>query len=355
MSKELAENQTQWDLHENKDILVPLEFTEEVNPKIFGLEVVKAKEMTSGLSVTIAERDILIESYKDVIQLEITTETLPVFKELRLKIRDNRTKGIQKWKEREKAFYLAGGNFIQAIYNKETEINESMETKLLEAEKFFENKQREVERLLNESRLEKLAPYVEDTTGLTFHEFSDEDFDDYVLGKKTKFENAKKEQEAEAKRLENERLENLDFHNRKIEIAPYLEFIDQPYELKGMSKESYYMLLHELKESKVNFDKRQKETDEENKRLKAKSEKLEAELKAKNEADVKVENERLAKVEADKKEADKLAKAPVKNQLNAWVDSFEISQTRIENETSALINEKFNSFKSWAKSEIAKI
>jgi flagellar hook-basal body complex protein FliE len=164
MSKELAENQTQWDLHENKDAVVPLEFTEEVNPEIFGLEVVKAKEMTIGLSVTIAERDVLIESYKDVIQLEITTETLPVFKELRLKIRDNRTKGIQKWKEREKAFYLAGGNFIQAIYNKETEINESMESKLMDAEKFFENKQKEVERLLNESRLEKLCLYVEDTT-----------------------------------------------------------------------------------------------------------------------------------------------------------------------------------------------
>jgi hypothetical protein len=171
---------------------------------------------------------------------------------------------------------------------------------------------------------------------LTFYEFSDEDFDDYVLGKKTKFENAKKELEAESKRLENERLENLEFRNREIEIAPYLDFIVQPFELKGMSKESYDMLLHELKEAKVNFDKRQKETDEENKRLKAKSEKLEAELKAKN-------------------EADKLSKAPVKNQLNAWVDSFEISQTRIENETSALINEKFRFFKSWAKSEIAKM
>ena len=39
-------------------------------------------------------------------KLEITEENLPVFKELRLKIRDNRTKGIEKWHKLNKAFFL---------------------------------------------------------------------------------------------------------------------------------------------------------------------------------------------------------------------------------------------------------
>ena len=43
--------------------------------------------------------------------------------------------------------------------------------------------------------------------------------------------------------------------------------------------------------------------------------------------------------------------------LSVWVESFEINTTYIdsENETANLINDKFNAFKSWAKSEIEKI
>ena len=37
MSKDLALQQTEWDLHENTN-LVPLEFTEEIKPDLFGLE-----------------------------------------------------------------------------------------------------------------------------------------------------------------------------------------------------------------------------------------------------------------------------------------------------------------------------
>ena len=194
-----------WDINESSEI-VPLEFTEEIKPEIFGLEITKAKEMTSGLSTTLAEREVLKNAYADVIGLEITTETLPVFKELRLKIVKNRTQGIEKWHKTNKAFYLAGGRFVDAVKNKEVAVNEDMESKLMEAEKFFENQQKEKARLLNLERIEKIRPYVSDADNMSFHEFDDESFDDFVLGKKTRFENEKKEREAEAKRIEDERL-----------------------------------------------------------------------------------------------------------------------------------------------------
>ena len=57
-------------------------------------------------------------------------------------------------------------------------------------------------------------------------------------------------------------------------------------------------------------------------------------------------------------EAQKLAKAPVKKQLNLWVESFKIDLPNSEllnNEKALLINEKFESFKKWAKSEIEKL
>lgn len=351
MSKDLAMQNTEWDLHENPETFIPLEFTEEIKPDLFGLEVAKATEMVSGLSTTLAEREVLKNSYIDVIALEITTETLPTFKELRLKIVKNRTQGLDKWKEKEKAFYLAGGNFVQAIYNKEIAINKEMEDKLIEAEKFFENQEKEKARLLNESRIERLKPYVEDTTGLDFAPMSDEDFDDYLLGKKTRFENEQKEREEEALRIENERLAEIE---RQKAIEEENAKLKAEAELK--EKELEKERAEALAKRKAIQDEADKKAREEKAKqdaiLKAEQEakaKIEAELKAKQEAETKAEKERLAKEKSDKLEADKLAKAPIKKQLSVWVNSFNLPETPMtENETSKIIIEKFEAFKKWS-------
>jgi len=346
MSKDLALEQVEWDLHENNVEIIPLEFTEEVKPELYGLELVKAQEMTSGLSTTIAEREVLKKSYADVIELEITTDTLPIFKELRLKIVKNRTQGIEKWHTTNKAFYLAGGRFVDAIKNKEIVVNQEMESKLLEAEKYFENLEKEKAKLLNESRIEKLTPYVDDITGLDFSPMTDEDFDDYLLGKKTRFENEQKEkleaeQKAEAERLaEVERQKAIELENAKLKAEAELKE-------KALAEER-----------KLQAEKEAKLKAEADAKLKTEQEakaKLEAELKSKKDAELKAESERLAKIESDKKEADKLAKAPVKKQLQQWVNSFEISTPIIENDLSLEIAKKFEAFKKWSLTEIEKL
>jgi len=360
-TKNLALQQTEWDLHEANETLIPLEFTEEIKPDLFGLEVEKATEMVSGLSTTLAEREVLKNSYISVIELPITTETLSVFKELRLKIVKNRTQGLDKWKEKEKAFYLAGGNFIQAIYNKELRVNQEMEAKLMEAEKFFENQEKEKARLLNLERIEKIRPYVDDVTGLDFAQMSEEDFDDYLLGKKTRFENEQKEREAEALRIENERLAEIE-RQKAIEI--------ENAKLKAEAKEKEKALEKERKEQAEKEAKLKAENDailksEQGKQAKLQAEaeaklkseieakeKLESELEAKRQAEAKAEKERLDKIEADKKEAEKLAKAPIKKQLNVWVDSFELPKATIENDKTKLILEKFEAFKKWSKEQV---
>lgn len=357
MSKELAEQQTEWDLHNNQESFIPLEFTEEIKPDLFGLEVAKATEMVSGLSTTLAEREVLKNAYIDVIELPITTETLPVFKELRLKIVKNRTQGIEKWHKNNKAFYLAGGRFVDAVKNKEVLINEEMEAKLMEAEKFFENQEKEKARILNESRIEKIRPYVDDVIGLDFAPMTDEDFDDYLLGKKTRFENELKEHEAEALRIENERLAEIE---RQKAIEEENAKLKAEFELK--EKELEKERTEALAKQKAIQDEADKKAREEKAKqdaiLKAEQEakaKLEEELKAKKDAEIKAENERLAKIESDKKEAEKLAKAPIKKQLYTWVDLFKLPNTNVDNEVSKIIIEKFNAYKKWAKSEIDKL
>jgi len=394
MSKDLALQQIEWDLHENKN-LVPLEFTEEIKPDLFGLELTKAQEMTSGLSTTLAEREILKDAYIDVIGLEITTENLPTFKELRLKIVKNRTQGLDKWKEREKAFYIAGGRFVDAIYNKELKVNQEMESKLMEAEKFFESQEKESKRILNLERIEKIRAYVEDVTGLDFSEMNDYDFDDYVLGKKTRFENeAKEKQQAEEKEAEDKRLNEL-AHERQMQIAPYAQFLNSDVFLREMSDEDYKELFFNLQAAKIEFDKDQEKIRLENERLKKEAEAKEKELqkeraeaKAKQDAiELKAKQERekaeaQRKIEADKqkaiqdkkdaeiaklksekekeakeliakeKEAKELAKAPVKKQLSVWVNSFELPNTEVDNEVTKEIIAKFEAFKKWSLTQV---
>jgi membrane protein involved in colicin uptake len=78
----------------------------------------------------------------------------------------------------------------------------------------------------------------------------------------------------------------------------------------------------------------------------------ERELQAKKDAEAKAERERMAEVERQRKEAEKLAKAPIKKQLTVWVDSFAIASPSISHPVSTEINNKFEAFKAWAKTQI---
>ena len=314
-----------WDLHEENVTPQPLEFSNEINPETFGLEPVKAQEMVSGLTTAIAERSVLRDAYLDVIELPINAETLPIFKELRLKIVKNRTQGIEKWHKTNKAFYLAGGRFVDAIKNKEVLVNEEMEAKLLEGEKYFENLEKEAKRVLNLERIERIKLYVEDAYAMDFSEMNDYDFDDFVLGKKTRFENEAKEREAELQRLEDERL--AEFEKQK-EIKAENEILKAKLDAERLESQRL---------AKIEADKNAK---------------LEAELKAKLDAENEVKKLEAERLESEKKEAELKAKAPIKEQLNIWVDSFELPYRTIINEQSDEIVLKFEAFKKWAKNQV---
>ena len=72
-------------------------------------------------------------------------------------------------------------------------------------------------------------------------------------------------------------------------------------------------------------------------------------------AEAKAEADRIAAEKAAKLEAEKLAKAPIKNQLTAWVNEFKIPAASIQHDKRTLIEEKFNRFLDWAKNEIEQI
>src|SRR3990167_6209610 len=196
---------------------------------------------------------------------------------------------------------------------------------------------KEKKELITQQRILDVAKYSEtEINRINFEFMADETFNIFLGGLKSAFE-AKIEAE---KLSEQKRLQEIESEKKRIEAQQ-----------------------EENDKLKAEAEKREKELAEE--RSKAEAERKENDLKAakiqaENQAKLKAEAEKREAIEKElqlkeKKEAEKLAKAPIKKQLKLWVDSFEIPLFSIENEKAKEINEKFNSFKKWAKTEIEKL
>lgn len=336
-----------------------------VNPKEFGLEETKANEMVSGLTPIIEERKSLEEIYNQVIVKELNDETLKQARDLRIKIRDNRTKGIMVWHKANKEFYLRGGQFVDAIKNKEIASNEYMEEKLGDIEKHFERIEAERIAKLKAERLDMLLPYEADTQFIAVELMTDEQFNSLLAKEKTSFE-ANKEQErlAELARIEAEKKaeeERIAREKKEAEEreAQRIENERLKAEAEAREKELAKERAKVEAERKAAEEKAAKERAEAEAKIKAEREareKMEAELRAKEQA----EKARIAAEEKAKKEAEILAKkqasAPDIEKLTNWVNSFEVPAIEIKNkelsQVQSEIEAKFNSFKSWAINQI---
>lgn len=340
------------------------ELTLQIDPKSFGLEESKAVEMISGLDTTLAEREVLKNAYVDVIDLEINEENLQTFKELRLKIVKNRTQGIEKWHKTNKAFYLAGGRFVDAIKNKEILINEDMESKLMVAEKHFENLEKE--RLINlqKERVSILCEYVQDAAERDLSSMPEDVWVAFLeTKKKVHLDLIEAEYKAEKERVAKEKAEKEAIKKQRIEN----ERLKKEAELREKEIEKERLEAKQKEQLRLQAEQKEREAREENERLeKAKQEailkkereekaKLEAELKAKKDKEIAEQKEREAIELKAKKLAEKQAKAPIKKQLNIWVDGFNIDLPNSEllnEEKALLIKSKFEAFKVWAKKEV---
>lgn len=250
-----------------------------VDPKEFGLEESKANELTKGLKTILAERDVLIDSYVKTIELEITEENIPVFKELRLQIRDNRTKGIEPWHKVNKAFFWNGGKFVDSIKNKEVAENERMEAKLMEAEKHFENLEKKRISQLEYKRYELCKPFVEDESLILpdLGVMPDSLWENYLIGLKASYEaKMEAEKKAEEERKEAERLQSLK-SERETTLRPYWNFIPENHpSFESLSESEWSDFLAEMKNAKDSYDKEQDKIRKENERLQKEADEKEA-------------------------------------------------------------------------------
>lgn len=367
-----------------------------VDPSKFGIQESSVKTLIGNLPEIKTERDELVKEFNSVVKLDIEDKsTSKIARELRLKIKDNRTKGLDVWHTKSKEFFLKGGQFIDAIKREESAINKEMEDKLSEIENYFEIKEKERKAKLNAKRIEMLEPYNSFVPiGLNFGEISEEEFQKVLNGAKLQYNQMIEEEEkAEKERIRLAEIERLNSVRRELAMPYYFFWSEHEKQINfgEQSEDEFSAFLERIKKAKADDDLQQEEIRKENERLadekrkaeeKAKKEReeverqleqqrkkqeevlrkerekqaeLEAQLEAKRKAELEAENKRIKEEQEKKKEAERLAKAPIKNQLNAWVNSFEIPETNVDNDVSKLIKEKFNAFKDWSLTQVEKL
>lgn len=372
-----------------------------VDPKEFGLEEKQANEITKGLQTIRAEREILKEQYNQCILLEITPNNIEQFRKLRLLIRDNRTKGTDVWHKVNKEYFLRGGQFCDALRNKDNSENEYMEGQLLNGEKFYENQEKErVQKLITE-RTEILKDFVENAIDYPVGQMTEEAFSNLIEGQKLiKIQKEAAEKKAEDERIEKEKAEiaereriieenkQLLIQAEAMEKAAEIErkkaakiLADQQAKAKEekrvadakIEKEIAYQKqivkdaefkAVKVKEetdrlAKIESDKQAKILAESQAKAKQEAEareKAEKELKAKQLADAKIQFEKEQK-EKEEKAAKKAAeKAPDKEKLLSLIKQLCINVPELKSneskEVAKEILQKFNGFKTWAETLI---
>lgn len=336
-----------------------------VNPKDYGLTPDTAESIVKALPAILEERLPLAEQYKEIIVMDIEDpKTAKKAKEVRLLIKNNRTKGIENWHKVNKEFFLKGGQFIDAIKRKEVAENERMEEALEQIEKYQEIKEQKRIEALNIERTEIIKQYIDDTTGLGLGKMPDDVFDAFLTAKKSAYEQriadekkaeeeriAKEQAEAEERermRLENERLKK-EAEEKEKELAAERERVEQE---------------RKAAEAKAKLEREEIERKAEEERLRQyeilrkereEKERIEKELREIEQSKAEAERLRIEEEKRLAKEAEKLAKAPVKKQLTQWVSEFKAPETAVDNEVKKEIEEKFESFKKWAAELIEKM
>jgi len=296
-------------------------------------------------------------------------EDVKIAREIRLALKNNRV-AAEKVKDDSKAAIIIEGRLIDNLNNIVKNTSKGLELQCEAIEKDAEIKEQARIDALRVSRVELLAPFVEDANIFPLGTMSEDGFNDLLSGSKLACE-AKEEaariaeelrikQEAEKlaedKRIreENERLKKeadekeaaLQAERAEAARLAKIEHDKQATILKAEQEKA-------AAERKAIEDKARAEAE----KAKAEHDRLQAELKSKQDAE-RLQAERVAAEAKAKADAEKkAAKAPDKDKLKAMLatmPSFMVTGLKsADSEAIAkLISDKFEAFKTWAAAQI---
>ena len=313
----------------------------------FGLEETKAKQISDQFKPMLDKMEELENKFNQVQQMEMSPEKVKEAKELRLKYVKVRT-GTAAIHKEQKAFYLAGGRYVDGWKNAQVFASQGIEEKLSDIESHYAKIEAEKIENLRIERWNRLEPYMEsEPSALGVMEQGV--FKNLLMGAEASHK-AKIEAEikSEEDRIAKEKKEAEEREAQRIENI----------RLKKEAEEREAAIEKERKEreAKEAIEAKQRE-----KEIAEQEAKLRAERDAREKAEAAIQAQKESEKRARKKEeneAKKAAKAPVKNQLTNWVNSLEmpiLNTSKISDQDKELaesITQKFEGFKSWAQSQI---
>jgi len=338
-----------------------------INPKEFGIEETKAGELIGNLPQITSERSVLEAQYNEVVRLNIEDpKTATLARELRLKIRDNRTKGLNVWHKTTKDVFLRAGQFIDALKNREIAVNERMEEGLQEIENYFERKEQARKEALKQQRFEIIKPFFEFFPNIDLANATEEDFQKALNGAKLQLDaKIEADKKAEQERIEQEKKqaaerEAMRLENERLKKEAQAKEAQLEAERKAAA-EVQRVIEEKAEQERQHAEKLKAEQEKLIEAARKRENALKAEIAAKEKARLEeIENARLEQEKAEKEKKEKerqAALAPRKEKLKSWVDSFEIPTIPVDqnDEVALEIATKFNSFKSWAVGKITEI
>jgi hypothetical protein len=239
-----------------------METVETVDPKEAGLDEKQVKTIESAFMPKIVERDALKEIYQRLITSEITPELAKEAGEVRKKLGKVRT-GIADIHKVQKAYFLAGGRFVDAWKNKETTLVEQMEESLRKIETHYERLEAERLEKLKDQRIAQLSKVCSNPEIYNCHLLGDLAFNELYnglkLAKEARKESERKaeaerlrieqEKEAEAEKLRN--IEKLRWERAEV-IRPYYPFFkdDGSVKLGEITEDEFRAILADLQTKK---------------------------------------------------------------------------------------------------------
>lgn len=244
-----------------------------INPAEFGLSDNQAAQVEAAFRPMLEKMVGLEDEYNRVVSLPITPETIKEAHDLRMEYVRIRT-GTAKIHKNAKAFYLAGGRFVDGWKNAQHFASQGKEEKLKAIEDYYENLERERIAKLQAERASTLQEYEPGYIPEDLGKMEAEVWDKYLLGVKLAYDQRiEAERKAEEERIAKEKAE-----------AEEREKIRQ-----------------ENERLKAEAEAREKEVAEEKAKAAAERAELEAKAKAEAEARAKLEAEARERAAAEKR------------------------------------------------------
>jgi hypothetical protein len=278
-----------------------------INATEYGLEEVKAKQISDMFKPMLDKMEELENEYNEVVKLEISKETTLKAKELRLKYVKVRT-GTAKIHKELKQFYLLGGRFVDGWRNAQLMASEGIEEKLSKIEQHYEILEAEEIVKIKEERELILSKYdaqvIPEDLG-TMHKCV---WDNYLIGAKEAHRLRKEaEKKAEEKRIVKEKAareetERLIAANKKLTKEATEKDRLAAIHAQKIARENALLAKKEAEARKTREEKEQKEREAYEAKIQAEQEERErliAKLKEKEDAEQKAKDERRHEIEIE--------------------------------------------------------